>query len=455
MTIINQPKSIIFQILGEQKLEKNKQYRPFFYIKKLYVENNLLLFNILTFEILLLNNNEIENFNANIDLSNEFFSTLAKKWFLVPVDTDDLSIVRQVENIRTAINKINAPTKFNSFTILPTTDCNARCFYCFELKNNRRTMSPETASDVAEYIIKNRLDGKIFLRWFGGEPLYNMDAIDIITTKLKAENIDFESHIITNGYLFSEDVIKKAKSLWNLKKVQITLDGTEKIYNKIKAYIYKDCDSPFKKVITNIKMLLKASVDVKIRLNLDQHNADDLFALIDYLSDIFGKYNNIKIRTNLLFEESCARIKEANSQQLKRELACTQVSLQQYAREKGMLGSSTQVASGHLGHCMADYNYSTTILPYGELGKCQSYLDDHFWGSIYSDEINYNEINWFKTVKTIAPTCDSCKFRPGCVFPQGCITIPNNCDKFDQERIDKNMDMYLNNIYNHFINKNK
>ena len=38
------------------------------------------------------------------------------------------------------------------YTIFPTTDCNARCFYCFELDRSRIPMSVETARKVVRYI---------------------------------------------------------------------------------------------------------------------------------------------------------------------------------------------------------------------------------------------------------------------------------------------------------------
>ena len=43
--------------------------------------------------------------------------------------------------------------------------------------------------------------------------------------------------MISNGYLFSEEIIDRAARLWELRNVQITLDGTEKVYNETKAYI--------------------------------------------------------------------------------------------------------------------------------------------------------------------------------------------------------------------------
>ena len=67
--------------------------------------------------------------------------------------------------------------------------------------------------------------------------------------------------MISNGYLFNDDTIKEAKEEWQLTKVQITLDGTEQIYNRCKAYIYKDVNA-YRRVIGNIHLLQDADIHV-------------------------------------------------------------------------------------------------------------------------------------------------------------------------------------------------
>jgi UTP--glucose-1-phosphate uridylyltransferase len=85
----------------------------------------------------------------------------------------------------------------------------------------------------------------------------------------------------SNGYLFDEKLVTKAVHSWNLEDIQITLDGTENVYNKTKNYIYKNTNA-FKRVIDNIGLLLKAGVRVMIRLNIGEHNKEDLYELVKY-----------------------------------------------------------------------------------------------------------------------------------------------------------------------------
>lgn len=98
--------------------------------------------------------------------------------------------------------------------------------------------------------------------------------IDQICSELREKGIPFSSTMISNGYLFDADMISRAKAEWKLTFVQITLDGTEETYNRVKAYVGVK-DNPFRRVINNINELLRSDIDVSIRLNVDRYNADD------------------------------------------------------------------------------------------------------------------------------------------------------------------------------------
>lgn len=438
MEILSKAKNITSSMLGVQNVNPETYYRPFFYTKNLSINDGLLLFNCLTFELLFLNKTEMQYFTQTKFSNNETVRTLISKWFLVPIDYNDLEFVKQTENLRLRINQIYVNPKIKSYTILPTTECNARCFYCFERNKGKKVMTRAIAYDTAKYIIKNKADGKIHLRWFGGEPLYNSEAIDIICGKLSEENVEFQSYIITNGYLFDEEMIKRAKNVWQLKKVQITLDGTEQLYNRIKNYIYVNDESPFKRVIKNIDTLLNNGIYVNVRLNMDYNNSDDLYRLVDELLTRYAHYDNLQIYVCLLFEESCAHMRNMGKER-KDLLVEKKNKLQNYIKKNGKLKIQTtgMLESGHAGHCMADNNYSTMILPDGNLGKCQGYVDSHAWGNIYDDKIDFKELNWYKQIKTISADCDTCAFRPACIVPKCCINVPNHCSEVERASIEK------------------
>ncbi len=63
--------------------------------------------------------------------------------------------------------------------IAPTMDCNARCFYCYELDTRSKFyMDEKTEKRLIEYIVSS-LGGKkrLWVSWFGGEPFLCAELI--------------------------------------------------------------------------------------------------------------------------------------------------------------------------------------------------------------------------------------------------------------------------------------
>ena len=229
MQIILPPSGNTIKILGKPKLAEHG-LRWMTYVLAQPVEGGVLVFHTLTRALLLLTP---EEYAAPDNLPE-----LRDGWFRVPQEMDDMKYADQVRFIRRTMQK--EPEHITSYTIFTTTDCNARCFYCYELGRSRIPMSNETAHKAAAYIAAHCGGEKVHLHWFGGEPLFNKQVIDIICTDLAEKGIVYESMMISNGYLFDGATVEQAVSHWKLKSVQITLDGTEEIYNRSKSFIYKD-----------------------------------------------------------------------------------------------------------------------------------------------------------------------------------------------------------------------
>ena len=130
MKRIYEPVSATLTLMGEPDII-DAVYRPFTYIYKYRVDEGYLLYNFLTRELLLLSEDEMSVFTSKIDINNKIAQILIKKWFLVPVDHNDAVFARQVRDFLRSVVYGNTDAPMRQFTILPTTDCNARCFYCF------------------------------------------------------------------------------------------------------------------------------------------------------------------------------------------------------------------------------------------------------------------------------------------------------------------------------------
>lgn len=179
-----------------------------------------------------------------------------------------------------------------SITITTTLKCNARCSYCYEKGIQQTDIAEGTEDRILDFIkIHNRSD-EVHLIWFGGEPLLNMKFIDSLCNRLINENIEYSAYIITNGSLLSQDVIDTKFQYWNIKDMQVTLDGTREIYNKIKNY--KDPgEGDFYAILNNIKLAADAGIFVNIRLNIGKNNKSSILALLTELDTFFSGYNNV------------------------------------------------------------------------------------------------------------------------------------------------------------------
>ena len=296
MQTILPPSDNVLKILGKAKASE-KGYRLLKYVLTKPCDDGVLLFNVLTREMLLLTD---EEYSALDRLSN-----LRDKWFMVPQTLEDKKYADQVQFIRKTIHK--KPQHITGYTIFTTTDCNARCFYCYEMGRSRISMSVETAHKAADYIAKHCGGEKVKLSWFGGEPLFNKQVIDVICGDLSEYGIEYKSNMISNAYLFDEETVNRAVNVWKLKWVQITLDGTEEVYNRSKAFIYKDGKNPYQIVMANIGRLLDAGIRVFVRMNMDEHNAENLFELAEELHERFADKKGLYAYSHVLIEFSGSR----------------------------------------------------------------------------------------------------------------------------------------------------
>ena len=299
MEIVKKPiKSIALIWKSPKRINQQTLYRPMKYLLHTQVDEGLLLHNVVTAETVLLNEEEKALFEGLPTKYSTSMNELIDHHFVV---ADEFKEDKSVIQLRALLRKLNPSKRVTGFTILPTTECNARCYYCFESSHKRCTLTEEMCTDVVEYISDKCKNEPIEISWFGGEPLVGNKQISQICSELKERGISYKSSMVSNAYLFDEALIQKAKNDWNLNSVQITLDGTEEVYNRTKAYVYPK-DNPFKRVLRNIELLLDNGIAVNIRLNVTDKNYRDLEELIELLSDRFNGRNGFSCYSHAVYE---------------------------------------------------------------------------------------------------------------------------------------------------------
>jgi len=389
--------SLVEQIVGIQKRAEGQSYRLMTYVVQQPVNDGVLLYNTLTCSLVLLTPDEAADITAQQELID--------RWFLVPQEHDDQKLCRQICQMAALLKP--AAKAITSYTILTTTGCNARCFYCYEKGTKPVTMTAETADKVVRYIVTHRGDEKVKISWFGGEPLVNAKVIDQICTELREQDVSFRSTMISNGYLFDADKVQRAKDLWQLRRVQITLDGTEQTYNRVKAYVHQGVNA-FERVLQNIAMLTAAGIRVSIRLNVDKHNIGEMTELVELLHQRFGTNEHLIIYSHELFGERTPEDEVeifAQQTQLAQQIAACG-----YKNHKQGLQKDIK-----LNHCMADGDGGVVIAPDGNLSKCEHYIDSNFFGHIDSEEHDEAILRKFKERRADIDACATCFYYPQCI----------------------------------------
>lgn len=430
MDVIMQPSKSVMQLLGNQVRNKNKEYRFNKFCLFVDLKNgDKLIMNEMTKSLVRIKPEEFAKVFSDEQI--DYLNFLYRNYFLVPQEFDEIKMVEEYrEKVRPIITDSYLDS-VNHFTILTTTKCNARCFYCYELKSKgKHHMTIETAEKVANYIISTADKHKeIRLSWFGGEPLFNFKIIDLIATRIKDAGFKYSSTIISNGILFSPEVVKKAKELWNLKNAQITLDGTEEVYNKAKNYIYKDIN-PYQTVLNNIQSLLDAGISVSIRTNADLYNIENLMLLYKEIANKFQKYINKGLYAYVypIFEQDgYSRTPEQRIELFKKIIKAQELLYKLHLQNPSIKGNVKAI------HCMVDSGTGVMISPDGNIGLCEHYIDSDFLSHIDNPEKkDWNIIRSWRGYRQAQDICKSCPLYPACLKMEKC-SDEIDCDKAEQE----------------------
>ena len=331
---------------------------------------------------------ELKNGDGDID-------ALVKQGILVPNHKNELDELYVNRAKRMLANE--EPT----YRIFTTIDCNARCFYCYEDRTAKTYMSPETAEHTADFILGSLNDQRCLIQWFGGEPLMNPTAIDIISDRLK-DRARFM--MISNASLVDEIGVDRIKT-WGITKIQVTLDGTEDVYERRKAYVD---GSSFNRVLLNIKTLIDHDIFVTVRINYEHRNLNDVIDLINVLTETFLDRKNLSVYAAHLFSDK----KGDDAETRKRDW----FSIQERLIELGFSNSQKSYGLNYrISQCFACHTRSFVITPDGGLYKCALATGNpkERFGSVYDGITDYSILmSWADP--SIREECRACEWLPVC-----------------------------------------
>ncbi len=220
------------------------------------------------------------------------YDKLLTKGFIVNDDVNERAIILEA-------NERKVLDKNYLLVIMPTLNCNFRCWYCIQnhIASKMSDDIMQRLKNHIDYMIEVEKITSLHIEWFGGEPFMYLDEVVkplslYAISKCKDANIPFVNTATTNAYYLTPD---RAMLLEQLKfsYFQITIDGIKDKHDKVK--FQKGCSSAFDFVLNNInEMLLKiSSVSVMLRFNYIHDNLD--LSIIKELNDRINVENRKRV----------------------------------------------------------------------------------------------------------------------------------------------------------------
>ena len=344
----------------------------------------------------------------------DIIALLEKNGFIVGDDVDETCNLRYAN----MVNRYNS--KLLRVTILPTMNCNFKCWYCYE-QHKPSMMSAEDAKAIVKFVkveAKEKNIKEIMLDWFGGEPLlrFNQTVYPIskdIVNWCKENDIALIHAITTNGSLITEDMAVKMKET-GLSQFQITLDGGREQHNKTKS-------SPAMKdsygvIVNNIHMLCRILENpyIELRINYTKENIDSAFAILDDFDESIRRF--ITVSPHIVWQQS------GNAELLRDKVQ----TLRAEAEKKGY-NVSAQNLLRKCATCYVD-NMEQFVINYDlNVYKCtaRDFSEKYSIGRINSDGAFEPNDLYYKYYTTESPfvrkQCLECELLPSCLYSMSCL----------------------------------
>ena len=436
-------------LMWKQKLPAGGQrIRRSRFAYSLYMGGKYVLFHLLTREMLAMNPQDLDYFAddqlfpAEI-LKQELPAQLYEHHFLVPEDEQESQTYLELKDL--LVLKEELPKGITNYVILPTTTCNARCFYCFEQGMKYRKMSKKTVEETLAFILAHRPADKkkIHIHWFGGEPMCATENIDRICEGLTEAGIEYTAEMTSNGSLFTEESVKKAAEKWKIGKIQITLDGMAEEYAKRKNYS-RTVKNPFETVIRNIHRLIGAGISVAVRLNADENNLGEIYRVVDYLRDEFTADEKKKLQaySHSLFSTSADGLDACPVGAGSDALETRVLEINDYIeRQKLSVHDLGLLFSLKSHYCMVTAPECNVLIDAeGNLFACDAMPESMRYGDV---KTGIRQEAWDRVAEpcSVRKECETCVFLPQCTEFDRCPnrTAYDDCFRQEKRKLDREL----------------
>lgn len=400
--------------------------------------------------------NQFKEYTNNIldfkQINENLFESFVNNGFVIQSGKDELDELR-------LSHKEYCFNKHYDLILIPTLDCNLKCWYCWEKHIPNSMMSPEIQARVLNHIKQeleyNNLDS-LTIEWFGGEPLLYFDEVVYplglsIKKLLEEKNKSFRCSFVTNGTFIDKNNIEKLKELNS--SFQITLDGFKDKHNKVR--IKKSNNEGTYEKILNALYLISDNIEdagINLRINFDDNTLKNIEELAYDLKDL----NRSKINIHLERVWQTAKERTDNNKLLQDAIML-------------LTANNFQVDYGNfinrLSSCRSDRYRQVCVNYDGNVFKCNGrpFTTENREGILSeSGEIIFDRD---KIAKRLGNTtfenkmCIECKMLPLCMGPCSQKCLENNWQNLENvctlKTFEMSIDDYVIFLFNNSYNAQK
>ena len=204
-------------------------------------------------------------------------------------------------------------------TINPSQECNYHCPYCYVLKRNG-FMSEAVQDKIVEFVTDqyNEAPFKMLrVNWYGGEPLLGIEIMERLSGMLRElcaeRDVEYCGHILTNGSLADEAMVKRLVENCGITSVMPTVSGKGAMQDWQRPA--KDGSMNYEKIMHNIDVMTKAGIIVLINFVTNPNNCDGCAELA---GEYYGRHNTeIRLTETFPFENGTVHLCNAERTELK------------------------------------------------------------------------------------------------------------------------------------------
>ena len=349
---------------------------------------------------------------------------------------DEAEERRHLERWHTQVRK--DPKTFKA-AVLTTYSCNFGCPYCVQDGiTSRGRLDEETAEAITNWIIarmRKQESKKLFLNFFGGEPLLNLQGVlgvaGALSAHCRAAGLDFEGCITTNASRLDRETALRLSEV-GIQWAKVTLDGDKDAHDAKRPF--KGGKGSFDAIMRNIEEVYDI-IGIWIGGNFELENMDVAQRVTDELEKrgLAGKLWGV--RYGGISEPAVEGLRRAGDQKLLEieglngpsepeapaivadagehidaQMAAELLRINREVRQSGMPGRKMLGAS----QCMLNQEDNEVVVdPGGKVYKCPALVghEDFVVGDIWHDELDDAHLRMHDGELA---DCKECRWFPPC-----------------------------------------